>query len=1220
MILAIRIMKHDLAYEADIKDCLIYNCANPEINKIVVFSEFEVKEIKIDSMSKKISWMKVKVDHYEAMSYAAKAAKDIVIYSVPFVKFTQGLGSIREKVNSGLIFRCPDSYYIFSRYSTFDRRSSIDGILGGIFSVPPFDFDRSGYFNSGYPASSLGWKICDYQADEKRAEAISKSLKIPAAPSKKEYLPLRKAAKPSPFMASEKRVRKLDVVIVSVDYNDFLEITLERNSKLFDSITVVTSSSDKKCVEICERFGVRSLVTDCMYSDGAPFNKAKAINEGMASISDPDFILILDADVIVQDPIDLESLEDESAIYYKDRMMVEDHDSYERFCMGSRDFRVDAGILKVRSETFGPVGYFQLFKYQEKIKYIESYTDAAWSDVKFARRFRNKIKIGDPAVHLGEEKKNWYGRVTESFVPGQSISAPRIEKKKSTYTICTYYFDFRKDERQKANFVRFLSQFEGRYDNIVVGLVDYGDDGIGFDLPCRSVVIDGDPSDRRWSKEMLVNKIANSVDTDYILWIDGDLIYEDLSWLDDIDSVADGFDFVQLFNEIEYLGEEGQVLEKKKSIASSKSDDVDRLMARGRVPGGAWLGKASIIKEKSLFDQMYVGGGDTIFAYALYGIRDGYTLGRIRDFNERIYRMAIDWIDSFGEYRIGFLEQKVVHLYHGDLKERDYNGRYSLMSPTRGIMMICFGFEYERLGPHCAMSIRKFSDLPILVHTNIPDFVRSKEWEGIDGVEFMMHDMRDDENRFLKTMLSRYTSFDQTLYIDVDSSVVDAGFTGPFEMLGKFDVVSPEWKRYNVDHLRLLAKDSEKFKKFLYIAEKMGMQEETLVAGGVCFFNRNRYADDFFEDFHQMWKETGMKEDMPGLNGAMLKNRDIVGKLSNSEFNNYNSTKIVSHHNSLIEYSHMNDFTRKRYNPSRDRWEFLDQGSVDTYCKPRICFVYDIEGWAFYIISHNVKKRLDKIFEIDVCRHDIVDASRYDAIVCFSPNVMPKYADKSNIICGVSSHKSELLIMSMRSFPFVFTNDRILFDRLESDRKFYLENGVCLDFFRPSDLKKKKGNFRIGAIGSKKWSVHKGINRISKICEMLGDGFENASVFSDTSGNFMSQSDMLEYYRSIDVLVVSSVSETGPNPLLEAMACGVPVVSNMVGLAPLIIESGTDGFLIDSENSIQAYVDAIRSISENRRLYKRMSKAARSKISMWSWDIKSQEFEKMISSFLDGRI
>ena len=676
MILAIKIMKHDLAYEVDIRDCLIYNSANPEIKKIVVFSEFEVKGIKIDSMSKKISWMKVKADHYEAMSYAAKAAKDIVIYSVPFIKFAQGIGSIREKVNSGLIFRCPDSYYLFSRYSTIEQRSSIDGILGGVFSASPFDFDRSGYFNAGYPASSLGWKICDYQADEKRTEAISKSLKIPAAPSKQEYLPVKKAAKPSAVLASENRVRKLDVVIVSVDYNDFLEITLERNSRIFDRITVVTSSSDKRCVEICEKFGASTVVTDCMYSDGAPFNKAKAINEGMASISDPDFILILDADIIVQDPIDLESLEDESAIYYKDRMMVEDYASYERFCLGFDDFRIDAGILTVRSETFGPLGYFQLFKYQEKIKYIESYTDAAWSDVKFARRFRNKIKIGSPAVHLGEEKKNWYGRVTEGFVPGQSISVPRIEKKKSTYTICTYYFDFRKDERQKSNFIRFLSQFEGRYDNLVVGLVDYGDDGIGFDLPCRSVTIDGDPSKRRWSKEILVNKISKDVDTDYILWMDADLIYEDISWLDDIDSVADGVDFVQLFKTIEYLGEEGQVLEKKKSIASSKSGDVDRLMARGCVPGGAWLGKTSIIKEKGLFEKMYVGGGDTIFLYALKGISDGYTLSQVKRSNEWIWKSAVNWIDSFGTYRVGFLDVNVSHLYHGKLKDRNYNGRY----------------------------------------------------------------------------------------------------------------------------------------------------------------------------------------------------------------------------------------------------------------------------------------------------------------------------------------------------------------------------------------------------------------------------------------------------------------------------------------------------------------------------------------------------------------
>lgn len=86
---------------------------------------------------------------------------------------------------------------------------------------------------------------------------------------------------------------------------------------------------------------------------------------------------------------------------------------------------------------------------------------------------------------------------------------------------------------------------------MIVGIIDYGD--IDFDIPCEKVVIKGDSNNKLWSKEILINKIIEKVNTDYILWIDGDLIYEDLSWLDNIDCVVKGNDFVQLYETINYL-------------------------------------------------------------------------------------------------------------------------------------------------------------------------------------------------------------------------------------------------------------------------------------------------------------------------------------------------------------------------------------------------------------------------------------------------------------------------------------------------------------------------------------------------------------------------------------------------------------------------------------------------------------------------------------------
>ena len=59
---------------------------------------------------------------------------------------------------------------------------------------------------------------------------------------------------------------------------------------------------------------------------------------------------------------------------------------------------------------------------------------------------------------------------------------------------------------------------------------------------------------------------------------------------------------------------------------------------------------------------------------------------------------------------------------------------------------------------------------------------------------------------------------------------------------------------------------------------------------------------------------------------------------------------------------------------------------------------------------------------------------------------------------------------------------------------------------------------------------------------------------------------MPDFYRGLDVLVVSSRSEGGPLPLMEALCCGTPVVTTHVGLADLHVQHGHNGWFFDGED------------------------------------------------------
>ncbi len=55
--------------------------------------------------------------------------------------------------------------------------------------------------------------------------------------------------------------------------------------------------------------------------------------------------------------------------------------------------------------------------------------------------------------------------------------------------------------------------------------------------------------------------------------------------------------------------------------------------------------------------------------------------------------------------------------------------------------------------------------------------------------------------------------------------------------------------------------------------------------------------------------------------------------------------------------------------------------------------------------------------------------------------------------------------------------------------------------------------------------------------------------------------DIAKLYQTLDLYLVSSRVEGGPMAIVESMACGVPLVSTKVGMAPDVIVSGHNGYL-----------------------------------------------------------
>ena len=112
---------------------------------------------------------------------------------------------------------------------------------------------------------------------------------------------------------------------------------------------------------------------------------------------------------------------------------------------------------------------------------------------------------------------------------------------------------------------------------------------------------------------------------------------------------------------------------------------------------------------------------------------------------------------------------------------------------------------------------------------------------------------------------------------------------------------------------------------------------------------------------------------------------------------------------------------------------------------------------------------------------------------------------------------------------------------------------------------------------------------------------------ADRETRLRTQEEMVDFYHGIDAYICSSRTEGGPHPVLEASACGLPVISTGVGLAPELIENMQNGILID--RNMKAIRDAVTILRDNYDLRIEMGRKAREAVEeKWTWDIQAEKY------------
>lgn len=115
--------------------------------------------------------------------------------------------------------------------------------------------------------------------------------------------------------------------------------------------------------------------------------------------------------------------------------------------------------------------------------------------------------------------------------------------------------------------------------------------------------------------------------------------------------------------------------------------------------------------------------------------------------------------------------------------------------------------------------------------------------------------------------------------------------------------------------------------------------------------------------------------------------------------------------------------------------------------------------------------------------------------------------------------------------------------------------------------------------------------------------------------------DIVSFYNSGKIFLLTSSTEGLPRTVLEAMACGVPCVASAVGDMEDAIIDGQNGYLVDPYNAVDKYADRIQILLSDAGMYKDFSAKAESHIrKKYSHEAASCVWREIITGIHGGMI
>ncbi len=265
--------------------------------------------------------------------------------------------------------------------------------------------------------------------------------------------------------------------------------------------------------------------------------------------------------------------------------------------------------------------------------------------------------------------------------------------------------------------------------------------------------------------------------------------------------------------------------------------------------------------------------------------------------------------------------------------------------------------------------------------------------------------------------------------------------------------------------------------------------------------------------------------------------------------------------------------------------------------KKSVLIVYD------YPYKHLPPKDMkDRFRRVIIGWYHKFSLKRADAIVSISQSTK----DETVRIFGVPPEKISVIYHGFKSICDVPES------KIDLPEKFFIFAGTIKERKNVFNIVKAYREFKKSSPGAKEKLVIGGKSEgayyesIKKYVQE--EGLENDVIFA----GYLNDGQLSYAYRRASALVFPSIIEGSGNPILEAMDCGIPVItSNIFGPAEL----GSDGSaLLVDPYSVPELAKAMARISGDESLREQLVSRGRDQIKKFSWDKAVTELLKIIDS------